>query len=412
MSKSDRPLPALRPLDVRPISMDGQDLLLIEDRTGMAESPMVISQAGALILVHLDGTHSIADIREQFRVRVGSSPSEQQIADLIDALDDNLMLDSPRFQAHYRERVEAYAAATVRESRSAESYGAGADGLGGLLARLMPDLRETAEALPARPERLVGLVAPHLDYQRGAPCYLKAYAELLAAGPATRFVILGTNHFGQATATTATSKDFATPLGTVPTDRGFIERLEQRCGASLREAEYDHLREHSIELQVVMLQHLFPAGGFSIVPVLCHDPCGPTRTMPYDGRGVGIKTFAEHLEDLLAEDDTPTVLIAGADLSHVGRNFGDECELDEPFMEQVRKADDAALGHLLAGDAEAFVSCLVERTNRTRICSGGCLYALRTALPRAQAELIGYHQAVDRETGTGVTCAALAFRRA
>ncbi len=411
MSDAHHPLPALRPLDVRPIRLDGQDLLLIEDRTGLAESPMVISQAGALILVHLDGRHGVAEIREQFRLRIGSAPSDQQISDLVEALDENLMLDSPRFQAHYQELVAAYAAAAVRESRPAEGYGTGAGGLGELLAQLMPDLRETALSLPARQERLVGLVAPHLDYQRGAPCYVKAYAELLAEEPARRYVILGTNHFGQATGMTATGKDFATPLGTVPTDRDFIARLEQRCGATLREGEYDHLREHSVELQVVMLQHLFPEGGFSIVPVLCHDPCGPTRTMSYEGRGVGIKSFAEHLQDLLEEDDVPTVLIAGADLSHVGRNFGDECELDEPFLERVRDADREALRHLIDGDGEGFVTCLTERANDTRICSGGCLYGVRSALPRARAALIGYHQAVDRETGTGVTCAALTFRR-
>src|SRR4029079_11601775 len=116
---------------------------------------------------------------------------------------------------------------------------------------------------------LAGLIAPHLDYPRGTPCYADAYGVLATMPPPKRVVILGTNHFGRASSSVATRKDFQTPLGTTRTDREFIAALEQSCGSDLCEHEFDHLREHSVELQVLVLQHLFGANSFTIVPVLC-----------------------------------------------------------------------------------------------------------------------------------------------
>jgi hypothetical protein len=43
------------------------------------------------------------------------------------------------------------------------------------------------------------------------------------------------------------------------------------------------------------------------------------------------------------------------------------------------------------------------------VCSAGCLYVLMKALGWARPELLRYHQAVDIENGTGVTCASMVF---
>jgi AmmeMemoRadiSam system protein B len=222
-------------------------------------------------------------------------------------------------------------------------------------------------------------------------------------------VILGTNHFGRATAPVATRKDFQTPLGLTRTDGEFLSRLDQRCGADLCAHEFDHQREHSVELQVLVLQHLLGADNFEIVPVLCHDPCGPPGTAPYDGHGVDLRVFAEALGGLIREDDTPTVVIAGADLSHVGRRFGDDRELDADFLREIERRDHEALEQVANNSAGPFVETLRNRANNTRVCSAGCIYALMTALPQARGELLRYHQAVDPEGGTGVTCTAMAF---
>jgi len=173
----------------------------------------------------------------------------------------------------------------------------------------------------------------------------------------------------------------------------------------------DHAKEHSIELQVAWLQHLFGAQSFKIVPILCPDPCGPTGMAPYDGCGVDLSAFVNALRDQIAEDSTETLLVAGADLSHVGRAFGDDCDLDEPFLKGVRDHDRNALDRYARGDAEEFVRYLATDSNPTRVCSAGCMFAVATALPDASPTVLDYHQAVDRDTDTCVTCTAVAFTR-
>jgi AmmeMemoRadiSam system protein B len=229
--------------------------------------------------------------------------------------------------------------------------------------------------------------------------------------PPHRIVILGTNHFGRSTAVVATGKDFETPLGRTATDTAFIERLELRCGVGcgdLRRHEFDHVREHSVELQVLWCQHLFGAERFKIVPILCPDPCGPTGTRPPDGQGVDLGEFAEALGRCIREDDADTLVVAGADLSHVGANFGDDRPFDEEFLRGVWERDKRVLQALEQDGAEAFRACVAEDENPTRVCSAGCIFALKAALPDAKARILRYHQAVDQASQSGVTCAAVA----
>jgi AmmeMemoRadiSam system protein B len=197
-------------------------------------------------------------------------------------------------------------------------------------------------------------------------------------------------------------------MGTVRTAVSFLERLEDRCG-NLRTYELDHAREHSIELQVAWLQHLFGSDTFEMVPVLCPDPCGPTGTLPVDGQGVDLREFASILGELLADDPQDTLVVAGADLSHVGAAFGDERRLDDAFLEEVRQRDHRALDELQINDPSAFLERVAEQDNATRICSAGCLYVLAAALPDTTGTVLRYHQAVDQASQTCVTCTAVAF---
>ena len=259
---------------------------------------------------------------------------------------------------------------------------------------------------------IVGLVVPHLDYPRGGPCYGAAYRALRERCRAKRFIILGTNHFGQAMSVTATRKDFETPWGVLRNDREFLEKLQQRLGADLCEQEFDHLNEHSIELQVLFLKHLFGGEDVSFVPFLCPDPCGPTGTKPANGSGVDLRDFAAAVRELIAADETPTCVIAGADLSHVGPGFGDERELDPDFLAEVEKRDRRHLDHLGDNAGDRFVHSVATDQNVTRVCSAGCIFTTMSILDDAQADVLRYHQAVDPSEQTCVTCAAATFTRA
>ena len=104
-----------------------------------------------------------------------------------------------------------------------------------------------------------------------------------------------------------------------------------------------------------------------------------------------------------------TLIVSGADLSHIGPAFGDERPLDDRFLEETKQKDQRALGQLAASGPDGWVESVAENHNPTRICSAGCVFALAMALPHASATILEYHQAVDRQSQQGVTCAAVAF---
>src|SRR5204862_527372 len=81
-------------------------------------------------------------------------------------------------------------------------------------------------------------------------------------------------------------------------------------------------------------------------------PGGPRGTAPGDEGGADLRAFGRALGRLIAEDAEPTLVVASADLSHVGGYFGDSLALEEPFLEAVRRADEAALAEIDGNDPE------------------------------------------------------------
>jgi len=390
-----------------PIEYEGRQMVLVQDPAGLAEGPIILSPAGLFILGLFDGGHTLLQAQAAVQERLGQTLSLERLEEMVAQLDAAHYLDSEHFERFYQNLVDEFRRTPIRPCRDADSFGAGEEGLGPMIDRMLGGC-SVGPAAGRDNGRLVGLVAPHLDYPRGGPCYLAAYRSLAENGPVERVVILGTNHFGRSSGPVATGKDFETPLGITRTDRSFLGELERACGSGLFAHEFDHLREHSIELQVVILQHLLGPGAFEIVPVLCSDPCGPTATAPHDGKGVDLRVFAEALGGLLARQDRRTLLIAGADLSHFGQRFGDSCDLDPPFLAEVERKDRDVLGAVVSGRPELLLEVVRSRDNDTRICSVGSIYALMAALPDARPELLAYHQTVDAESGIAVSCSAIA----
>jgi hypothetical protein len=395
---SDNKLPALRPVEILPFRRaDGEVYFALHDPAQLAPQSIAISVAGYFVLAHLDGEHSPADVQAAFRAQTGLELPEREIMKLVEALDEGLFIRGERAERALAQRRESYRAAPVRDNRDRYRDA----------RALRSEIDELLAAGAVAPVKHVrGLVAPHLDYTRGAPCYADAYATLAAAPPAERYVILGANHAGQSMSVVATTKDFRTPLGAAATDREFIHSVEERLGSSLCAHEDDHLHEHSVELQVHVLQVVLEGRPFEIVPILCPDVCGVTGTAPADGAGPDLRDFAQALGALIAKSDKRTVVVAGADLSHVGRRFGDEQPSSPEFLEEVAAADQNLLALLEARRDEEFFASLRATVNPTRICSTGCLFALLHALPGRPLRVLSYHQAVDMAAETHVTCAA------
>jgi AmmeMemoRadiSam system protein B len=200
----------------------------------------------------------------------------------------------------------------------------------------------------------------------------------------------------------ATDRDFETPFGRVAADHDAIRLLSSVYGGDLLAGQYDHLREHSVELQVTVLARLLGAGRFKMAGFLLPDACEPTCQ-------ANLEKLAGGLARLVAERDGSMLIVAGADLSHIGSRFGDDRAIESVWLKDVAASDEAALSHLESAQPEGFVEHLRRTSNATRVCSSGSLYVLRRALPGAAWQGLGYHQASDPESGTCVTCVAAAL---
>lgn len=399
MENDSRLRPRLRPVEAFPIADGEHRAFAVRDPGGVSDVILSLSPPALLVLSLLDGTNTLEDVQRLFAESCGQALADETLTSMIRHLDEAWFLEGPSLEARYDSLTEEYRRRGVRAMPNAEALGIGSDAA--VFREILGDKNGATDAPPVR-----GIIAPHLDYSRGGPCYADAYSTILHRPIPDRVVILGTNHFGRGTSVVATGCAFETPLGVTRVDREFLGRVESRVG-NLRDAEWDHVREHSVELQVAWLQHIFGAEAFTIVPFVCPDPCGSRG--PGGDKGVDIEEFASVLSETARSIGGDTLLVAGADMSHVGAAFGDDRPLDEAFLGEIERLDRVALARLEAGDSRGFVDALVERENETRICSAGCMYVLASALREAKPVLRRYHQAVDAESGTCVTCAAMTY---
>src|SRR2546421_3510917 len=107
--------------------------------------------------------------------------------------------------------------------------------------------------LRSGPRRLVGLVVPHAGYVYSGPVAAHSYAALAADGWPASFVVFGPNHHGQGAPLALTSHDWQTPLGVAAIDKDLHDSLSK---PPLEEDILAHRDEHSIEVQLPVLQHL------------------------------------------------------------------------------------------------------------------------------------------------------------
>lgn len=406
----DTPLPKLRSIETFPVDVAAKPLVCLRDPMRYATTPLLVPYPAFFILTLLDGQRSASDVQRAFTRQYGTSLDDGELDALLTTLDEHHFLDSARFDAR-RSAVDAgFHAASVRAAAHAgTSYPDDADAL-----RAHLDAFSAGVPTAAPSAKLAGLVAPHVDLRVGGRAYGHAYAAV-AAAPAARYVILGTSHATGATRFAATRKDFATPLGTVTTDRAFLDRLAARLSRdpraeSLYTDEILHRTEHAVEFQAVMLQHtLGERAPFTIVPILVtpfHDLIA-SATAPTDE--ARIAAFLAALRATLADDDVPTVVLAGVDFAHVGAKFGDREGLTPKLVAATLAKDRELMTALERGDPRAFLAALAADADRTRICGAAPLLVFLELLRGVAGRVLCHDQSHDERTRSAVTYASLAF---
>ena len=243
------------------------------------------------------------------------------------------------------------------------------------------------------------LIAPHIDFHRGGHSYAHGYWHFYQQGQPTTVFIFGVAHASPPVPFLLTKKHFATPFGMLETDQDIVRRLESVCTWDPYAHEMVHRTEHSIEFQAVMLSYLY-GSAVRIVPILCASFGAPLELSPLVPLPQ-VETFLDVCRDMVDAAPGQVSVIAGADLAHVGRRFGDPFDIHDSVLRQVEERDREDLQHVLAGDATGFYQSVLRDRNERRVCGINCIYAALKAVDGAggRGAMLHYDYAHDPAGG-------------
>ena len=424
------------PLPVKNEQGEQAVMLGLTDAQQISSKMVVTHPAFQQIIGQLDGTRTLDQIVEE----VGKGLQRPMLENLVAQLDDAGMLFGPVFDALVTKMHEDFDNADLLPPGSTAQF---ADALvmqehgestteqqkidqGPAKLREVMDkwidesLKNTDN--PAYDTLPKAIVAPHIDYARGWMNYANIYGRLRTADRPDRIIILGTNHFGQSTGICGCNKGYESPLGTCYLDTDLVDQLKSALGqdnaAKLFENRYDHENEHSIELHMPWIQHIFgtdDAGNYpTVFGALIHDPVVNSGNS-YDGSGLDLDPFIDALNTVLTNLPGKTLIISSADLSHVGPAFGDQQalagddEAAQAFRAQVAKHDQEMLKMYTEMKIDDLIGSISWQQNPTRWCSlGNMTAAVRLTNPE-KIELLNYAAAMDQNGSTFVSTAALAM---
>jgi MEMO1 family protein len=414
-----RSRPVLRPVEsiVVPDKEHGR-VLVLRDTQGITDAHAVIPPVLASVVARFTGRLTCEEIALEASTEVGANVPVEVVVRLADELAVGLFLEGPLYRAA-RARVEReFAEAPVRGAMHA---GGAYHGERFALQRYIDEAclakangaAHAANGANGTSGTMRALVAPHIDPWRGAVGYGRAYAALAAAIPpeADTFVLFGTSHAPMREPFALCRKAFDTPLGPVEADEAAIDALAARAtGFDPFGDQFNHKREHSLEFQVVFLKHMLKQREFRIIPVLAglgaqqasrSDPDGDRR----------IAAFMDGVRALVDSRPGRVVVVAGADLAHVGPRFGDPSPYGVEERGALERADRASLDHAVSLDAQGFWKQVAADLEERRVCGLAPIWSLLRTLGKGSAagKVLHYEQTVDADDGSIVSHAAVGF---
>lgn len=398
--------PRLRPYVEPAQDHRDPDHVYLVDRLGLIAEPVRLTVQEYFWLRLFDGRRSLQEIQVEAIGQAGGQllPLER-FARLAMRLNDALLLDGPSF----RRLVDN----PVRAPRCIGCY----DGEPCALRRQIDRLFTGPQGpgLPKPPATRGDLVAafvPHIDFPRGGSTYAWGYKDIFEHTAARLFVIVGTSHYSTHRFT-LTRKSFQTPLGIMPTDQDYIDRLVRHYGDGLFDDELGaHLPEHSIELEAVWLQHLYAGNrDIRIVPLVVGSffDCVERRRSPAQCDDIG--RMIEALRRAEAETPEPICYLISGDLAHIGPKFGDRDRVAKPHLQQSRQRDQDILEQLQSANAERFFDVIAAEGDARRICGLPPAYTVLEAVRPAGGKALHYDQYIHPTGYESVSFASVAFYR-
>ena len=234
-------------------------------------------------------------------------------------------------------------------------------------------------------EKIYGAICPHAGYMYSGPIATHSF-DSITNQDFELAVILGPNHWGIG-CNIATMKDcsWETPLGSVDVDSDAAKQINEI--SKLIEIDYfSHTRDHSIEVQVPMLQEFYKK-TFKILPIILND-------QDYE--------FALEIGSAIAKlaKIKKTIIIGSSDFTHYEEN------------NFAHKQDKALIEPILKLDVQKLYKVLTER--RVSACGYGAIASTMVAckeLGAKQGRLLKYATSGDiaGDTSSVVGYASIVF---
>lgn len=408
--------PRLRPIEVFPVKVENRDAICLRDPAHISPQPLFLTSSAHLILPLLDGRNDLRDIQLVLWRRLGRLIDYEIIEDLVERLDENLFLEGESYDRYLLDLKTEFMENPSRPATMAgQSYQSDPVKLAAQLKSYYGHPAGPGsenEIIPSKPPR--GLIAPHIDFDRGGPCYAWSYRELGNLSSAPKLVvILGTAHSPMNSYLTLCDKDFETPLGLVKCEKDLAQELINELGRKIIADSFIHRGEHSVEFQAVWLKSVFKGEDeIRILPFLCgslvplvEQGGHPENVEEYNH----ILNTLKNLLDSWKEANGPVMIIASVDLSHVGPQFGHDFRVTESVKREVREHDLDLLAKVSRSDHNGFFRQIVRERDKYNVCGVASIYAMMTLLEEAEGRILSYDQWVE-EGGNGlVSFASLIF---
>jgi len=231
------------------------------------------------------------------------------------------------------------------------------------------DQSGTAEADRPGTAELIGGIVPHAGWLYSGAVAGKVFAALAASRRPGTVVLFGAVHYRRGRhAWLFGSGRWETPLGPIDIDQRLAERI---CGHTnlIVDDPYAHEQEHSIEVQLPLLQCALP--GCRVVPILV-----PPMAAAVEVGDAVAGTIESYGSD--------AVVVASTDLTHYGPSYGLTPQGIGPeglaWAKQVN--DRRMIDRMLKLEAEGIIPEAGEHHNA---CGGGAVAAALAAARRLGA---------------------------
>jgi AmmeMemoRadiSam system protein B len=397
-------------LDFMPSPSPDDPGLFIRDPYRFSDAMLIIPPPLVECLECFDGAHSDLDLRAALARITGRLETEEIAKHLVDTLAKAGFLEDEMFARMQREKRREFAEKPVRApSHAGSAYPEDPEELRQTMEQYMTD--SDGDPAPAPADGLFAIAAPHVSPSGGWQSYQAAYRMLRPEHRDRTFVILATSHYGEPEKFGLTRKKFRTPLGESETDTRLVDWLAERGGSAVEMEDYCHSFEHTVELQMIFLQHLM-GSNVKVLPILCGSYAHSIYRGGKPEDNTGVKRFLDALAELGDREGDRLFWVLGVDMAHMGARYRDsfECTAGQGVMENVAGRDEQRIARINAMDAEGFWDLVQERQDDLKWCGSSPFYTFLKTAPQARGELLRYEQ-WNIDTRSVVSFAGMAFRK-